>query len=416
MNVLIKSATIIDHQSDFHSKTQDILVEQGIITKIANRINNQNNYKEIRLENLHISQGWFDSSVCFGEPGFEERETIANGLHVAAKSGFTAVTLNPNTNPILSASTDIAFVLSKALNSNVDLLPIGALTKQSEGKALSEFFDMKNAGAVAFGDYQKPVEDANLMKIALQYASTFDALVLSFPQDNSIAGHGVMNEDISSTTLGLKGIPSLAEELQVARDLFLLEYTGGKLHIPTISTKKSVQLIRDAKAKKLNVSCGVSVHNLVFTDSALHTFDTNFKVMPPLRTQDDIDALLQGLKDGTIDMVTSDHNPLNIEHKKTEFEYAQNGTLGLESAFGALNSVVSTKAAVKYLTRGKSRFGQKHNPIQIGNSLNATLFNPDIKYTFTLDDIISKSKNSIFDGHRLKGKSYGIINHNTIVI
>ena len=416
MNVLIKSATIIDHQSDFHSKTQDILVEKGIITKIANRINNQNNYKEIRLENLHISQGWFDSSVCFGEPGFEERETIVNGLNVAATSGFTTVALNANTNPILSASTDIAFVLSKGSKSNVDLLPLGALTKQSEGKALSEMFDMKNAGAVGFGDYKKPIEDANLMKIALQYASTCDALILSFPQDNSIARHGVMNEHVSSTKLGLKGIPSLAEELQIARDIFLLEYSGGKLHIPTISTKVSVQLIREAKAKKLDVSCSVAIHNLILTDDALNTFDTNFKVAPPLRTQDDIDALLQGLKDGTIDMVTSDHNPLNIEHKKTEFEYAENGTLGLESAFGALNSVVSTKAAIKYLTRGRSRFGQDHNPIQIGNKLSATLFNPDIKYTFSLKEIVSKSKNSIFNGYDLKGKSYGIINNGKTIM
>ena len=416
MNVLIKSATIIDHQSDFHSKTQDILVEKGIITKIANRINNQNNYKEIRLENLHISQGWFDSSVCFGEPGFEERETIANGLNVAAKSGFTAVALNANTNPILSANTDIAFVLSKASKSNVDLLPIGALTKQSQGQALSELFDMKNAGAVAFGDYKKPLKDANLTKIALQYANTCNALVLSFPQDNSIAGHGVMNEHVSSTKLGLKGIPALAEELQIARDLFLLEYSGGKLHIPTISTKGSVELIRNAKAKKLDVTCSVAIHNLIFTDDALDTFDTNFKVSPPLRTSNDIDALLQGLKDGTIDMVTSDHNPLNIEHKKTEFEYAQYGTLGLESAFGALNSVVSTKAAIKYLTRGKSRFGQEQSIIQIGNKLNVTLFNPDIKYTFTQNDILSKSKNSIFEGSNLKGKSYGIISNGKALI
>ena len=416
MNVLIKSATIIDSKSDFNNKTQDILVKKGVITKIATRISNPNNYKEIKLDHLHISQGWFDSSVSFGEPGYEERETIANGLKTAAQSGFTAVALNANTNPVLSTHTDIAFIKAKAVDHAVELLPIGVLTKASEGQALAELYDMKNAGAVAFGDYQKPIENANLMKVALQYASTFDGLVCAFPQDNSIAGNGVMNENISSTKLGLKGIPALAEELQVARDLFLLEYTGGKLHIPTISTKGSVDLIRKAKAKKLDVSCSVAVHNLIYTDDSLSTFDTNFKVMPPLRTQDDIEALVGGLKDGTIDMVTSDHNPLDIEHKKIEFDFASYGTVGLESLFGALNTVVSTKLAVKFLTRGKQRFGLSESSINIGNTLNVTLFNPNIKYTFSSESLVSKSKNIIFDNATLQGKAYGIISNNKILI
>jgi dihydroorotase len=414
MNVLIKSATIIDAKSDFHNKTQDILVEKGVIINIAKSIKNPKNYREITLDNLHISQGWFDSSVCFGEPGFEERETIDNGLKVAAKSGFSAVAINANTNPVIDSNSDVSFLKNKTINAAVDILPIGALTKESKGIQLAELFDMKSAGAVAYGDYKKPLTNANLMKIALQYASTFDGLVCSFPQDNAIAQNGVMNENVTSTSIGLKGNPALAEELQIARDLFLLEYTDGKLHIPTISTAKSVDLIRTAKKNKLDVTCSVAIHNLIFKDEALTGFDTNFKVSPPLRTQEDIDALLDGLKDGTIDMVTSDHNPLDIELKKIEFDYATTGTIGLESAFGALNSILPTKTVIKLLTKGKERFGLKPSSIDKGNRLNVTLFNPEGTNTFTKVDMVSKSKNSIFEGHVLKGNVYGIINNNKI--
>lgn len=416
MNALIKSATIIDPKSDFHNKKVDILIEKGIISNIANRIKNTNNHKEITLENLHVSQGWFDSSVSFGEPGYEDRETIDNGLKTAAKSGFTSVAVNANTNPVISTNTDVAFLKSKAGKHAVDLYPIGALTQQSNGKHLAELYDMHNAGAVAFGDYQKPISNPNLMKIALQYASNFGGLVCSFPQDQTISGQGAMNENVTSTTLGLKGIPNLAEELQVARDLFILEYTDGTLHIPTISTAKSVELIRAAKNKKLDVSCSVAIHNLLFTDENLNDFDTSFKVSPPLRIQNDIDALITGLKDGTIDMVTSDHNPLNIELKKVEFDFAAFGTIGLESAFGALNSIFTLKRTIDFLTKGKERFGIETFPIKIGNKLNITLFNPELKYTFSIKDISSKSKNSMFFNMALQGKVYGIHNNNKVIL
>lgn len=416
MNVLIKSATILDSKSDFHNQTLDILIEKGNITNISKRIKNPNNYKEIQLDNLHISQGWFDSSVCFGEPGFEERETIINGLKTAAKSGFTSVALNANTYPVLDTNANISFVKNMAKNNAVSLHPIGALTKNSQGKDLAELFDMTNAGAVAFADYKNSISNPNLMKIALQYASSFNGLVCSFPQENNIAGNGVMNENITSTTIGLKGIPALAEELHIARDLFILEYTEGKLHIPTISTAKSVELIREAKKKKLDLSCSVAIHNLVFSDEVLTGFDSNFKVSPPLRTKEDIEALINGVKDGTIDMVTSDHNPLDIEHKKLEFDFALNGTIGLESAFGALNTILPTKTTVKILTKGKERFGIKNTSVNIGNKADLTLFNPDTIYKFSQTDISSKSKNTIFKGHTLKGKAYGIIANNKIIL
>ena len=416
MNVLIKSATIIDSKSDFHNQVVDILIEKGTISNISKRISNPNNYREIKLDNLHVSQGWFDSSVCFGEPGFEERETITNGIKVAGRSGFTAVALNANTNPVIDTNADIAFVKSRIGANAVQLLPIGALTKESKGEDLAELYDMQSAGAVAFGDYKKPISNPNLMKIALQYADTFGGLVCSFPQDNKIAGNGAMNEHVTSTTIGLKGIPALAEELQLARDLFILDYTGGKLHVPTISTAKSVELIREAKAKKLDISCSVAVHNLFFNDNYLTSFNTNFKVSPPLRTQEDADALIAGLKDGTIDMVTSDHNPLDIELKKVEFDHASNGTIGLESAFGALNMLLPTKTCIKILTKGKDRFGLENTVIAIGNKPNFTLFNPDLKYTFDNKDIHSKSKNSIFTGVELKGRAYGVIANGKILL
>ena len=416
MNVLIKSATVIDTSSKFHNQIVDVLIEKGKISQIAKSIKNTSNYKEIELENLHISQGWFDSSVCFGEPGFEDRETIENGLKTAAKSGFTSIALQANTNPIIDTSSDVAFLLSKAQSQPVNLLPIGALTKNSESVDLAELFDMKNAGAVAFSDYKKPITNPNLLKIALQYASNFEGLVCSFPLEQKISGKGMVNEHVSSTLLGLKGSPNLAESLQVARDLFILEYAGGKLHIPTISTKESVKLIREAKQKKLDVTCSVAIHNLILTDDVLNEFDTRYKVNPPLRTQDDVDALIEGVKDGTIDMVTSDHNPQTIEEKKVEFDHANYGTIGLESAFGALNQIFSTKKSIQLLTKGKERFGAKTSSIEEGEIANITLFNPNEKYEFSKSDILSKSKNSAFLGQELKGKVYGIYANKKLVL
>lgn len=416
MNIIIKSATIIDSKSDFHTTTQDILIENGIITAVSKSIKNPKNYREIKLDNLHVSQGWFDSSVSFGEPGYEERDTIKNGLKTAAASGFTSVALNPNTNPVLDSNADITFINSKSNNDIVKLLPIGALTSASNGKDLAELYDMNTAGAVAFYDYKKPISNPNLMKIALQYASNFGGLVCSFPQENRISGNGVMNENITSTSLGLKGIPNLAEDLQVARDLFLLEYTGGKLHIPTISTATSVALIREAKKKKLDVSCSVAIHNLYFNDESLNDFNSHFKVLPPLRTKTDVDALIDGVKDGTIDMVTSDHTPIDVEQKKVEFDYAEYGTIGLESAFGALQNIFTLKKCIDVLTKGKSRFGFENSSINIGEQINITLFNPDIKYTFSKSDFISKSKNAIFENEILKGKVYGIIANKKVAL
>ena len=415
MNILLKSAKIIDPNSGFHQKIQDILIEKGIITKVSKNIPPKSNYKVVEIENLHVSQGWFDSSVSFGEPGYEERETIENGLKTAARSGFTAVAVNPNTNPVIDTNADVSFLKSKALNNPVDLYPIGALTVKSEGIDLAEIYDMKNAGAVAFGDYQKAISNPNLLKIALQYAQNFNGLVLSFPQENKIAGKGNVNEEETSTKLGLKGIPALAEELQITRDLFILEYTGGKLHIPTISTAKSVLLIKEAKKKGLDVTCSVAIHNLLLTDDVLAEFNSNYKVLPPLRSKNDVKALIKGLNDHVIDFVTSDHNPIDIENKRVEFDNAKYGIIGLESAFGALNKVLSLEKTIELLTRGRERFGLETYGIKEGEKANLSLFNPDMEYTFGEENIISISKNSAFIGAKLKGKAYGVVSNGQLV-
>lgn len=416
MKIIIREAKIIDAESPFHNKTMDILIVDGFIKKIEKSLPNLENAKEIKLDNLHISQGWFDSSVSLGEPGFEERETIANGLNVAAKSGFTTIALQPNSYPIIDNQSQINFVINKAKDFATQLFPIGALTKGSEGKDMTDLFDMKNAGAIAFGDYNKSLDNANLLKIALQYVQDFDGLIIAFAQDNDIKGNGVANEGVVSTRLGLKGIPNLAEELQIARNLFLLEYTGGKLHIPTISTAKSVQLIKDAKAKGIDISCSVAVHNLVLTDEKLEGFDTRYKVSPPLRTEVDRKALIKGIQDNTIDMITSDHNPIDIEHKKMEFDLAKNGTIGLETAFGALLKVLPLEKVIEKLTRGKKRFGIETQTIEEGNKANITLFNPEGKTIFKKENILSKSKNSAFLSIELKGKAYGIYNQGKLIL
>jgi dihydroorotase len=416
MKTIIRNATIIDPKSPFHTKTVDILIADGCITKIGTALPNPDNFEEINRDNLHVSQGWFDSSVSLGEPGFEDRETIENGLEVAAKSGFTGIALQPNSFPVIDNQSQVHFVKSKAIGAATELFPIGGLTKGSEGKDMAELFDMKNAGAIAFGDYNRSLENPNLLKIALQYTQDFDGLVIAFSQDEKIKGNGVANEGIVSTRLGLKGIPNLAEELQVARNLFLLEYTGGKLHIPTISTSKSVALIQEAKAKGLNVSCSVAVHHLVLTDEKLEEFDTRFKVAPPLRTETDRLALIEGVKNGTIDMITSDHNPIDIEHKKMDFDTAKNGTIGLESAFGALMTVLPVETVIEKLTAARITFGIESPSITEGAKANLSLFNPEGKSTFTSEAIRSKSKNTAFIGTEIKGKVYGIVNQNQLIL
>lgn len=417
MITLIKSATIIDTSSSYHQQKKDILIEDGFIKKIADVIPIQKEYQLVEKENLHVSCGWFDTSVSLGEPGFEERETIKNGLQVAAKSGFTAVAVNANTNPTIDNKSAVEFLINKANGFATKLFPIAALTKDSKGVEMAELFDMQQSGAIAFADYNKPISNDNLMKIALLYAQNFDGLVLSFPKNNAIAGEGIANEGINSTKLGLKGIPALAEHIQIARDLFLLEYTGGKLHIPTISTEKSVNLIKEAKKKGLQVTCSVAAHHLTLTDNELHGFDSNFKTNPPLRTFKDIIALQKAVKKGIIDIITSDHNPIDIEHKKVEFSEAKDGVIGLETMFGALNTVFSIEDYIENITsKPRAIFGLEQVSITEGNFAEISLFNPDTESKFTTNNILSTSKNSPFINKKIKGKVYGVFTNNQLIL
>jgi len=417
MNLLIKSAKIIDQNSKHHLKKCDILIENGVIIKISTKIENDKKIKEISLNNLHISNGWFDTSVSLGEPGFEERETIENGLKTAAKSGFTAVAVNPNTFPKTDNKTAVEYLKNKAYGKTTSLYPIGNLTKSGAGKDIAELYDMQNSGAIAFGDYNTSISNPNLLKMALLYAQNFNGLVLSFPKDNSIAGNGLVNEGVNSTRLGLKGTPNLAEELQIARDLFILEYTGGKLHIPTISTAGSVKLIKAAKKKGLQVSCSVAAHHVSLTDNELSNFDAKFKTNPPLRTDKDIKELLKGLQDGTIDTITSDHNPIDIEHKKVEFSNAKYGTIGLESFFGILNKTIDLETLITCVTENSRKiFGVKSATIIEGEIADITLFNPTGKKVFTEDMILSTSKNSAFLNQEIEGEVYGVFAQNKLVL
>jgi len=409
MNLLIKTALVKNESSAFNDKKVDILIENGIIIKIENTISADESVEILELKDLHISKGWFDSSVCFGEPGYEECETIENGLETAAKSGFTGVALQPNTRPYSDHASQIGFLKYKAQNFATQIFPIGNLSIEAKGKDLSELYDMKQHGAIGFGDYKKAITNPNLLKLALQYTQSFQGVVISFPQDNKIAGNGQVNENENSTRLGLKSVPNLAEHLQVSRDLAILEYTGGHLHIPTISTAESVALIRDAKSKGLNVSCSVSVHHLSISDNALLDFNTNNKVLPPLRTIEDIEALRAGVIDNTIDCITSDHCPVNIENKLVEFDNASYGTIGLESTFGALTNILPIDIIVKKLTKGRELFGITSPEIAVGKSAELSLFTPETTYVFQEEHIYSTSKNSIFLEKELKGKVYGSI-------
>ena len=417
MNILLKYAKIINElNKDLHLKKRDILIKNGNIDSIATKIDAPKGTKTIELKNLHVSLGWFDSSVSFGEPGFEERETISNGLKTASLSGFTDIVLNPNTHPIADGSSDIIFLKNAAIGYATNLYPLGSMTMGAEGKDLAELYDMQNAGAVGFYDFKSPITNSNLLKIALQYVQNFDALIYSQPLDVNIAGKALVNEGPSSTKLGLKGIPALAEELQIARDLFILEYTGGKLHIPTISTANAVKLIGDAKKKGLDVSCSVAIHNLYFTDEILEEFDTAYKVYPPLRSKKDTKALVKGLADGVIDFVTTDHIPLNVELKAVEFDNAAYGAIGLESAFGLLHTLFDLEKCIELLTHGKERYSLPEYHFTVGHKACLTLFDPEVEYNFELDDIHSTSKNSMTIGETLKGKVYGVYNNNQLIL
>ena len=420
MNILIKQATIVDSTSPFNGKVIDILIEKGIITQLKKTIANEKNYKTIEANDLCVSVGWLDMQVNFCDPGNEHKETLENGLRAAAKGGLTGVCVMSGTNPPLHNKAQIEYVKNRAKDSLVDVFPIGTISHNQEGKDLSEMYDMQLAGAVAFSDYKKPIKDAGLILRALQYSANINSFIITHCDDKTISYDGQMNEGVTSTKLGLKGIPALAEELMIQRNLQILEYTGGKIHFPTISTKGSVELIKKAKANGLSVTAGVAAHNLLLDETELEGFDTNYKVNPPLRSKEDVTAVRKALENGIIDVVVSDHNPQDIESKDLEFDLANNGIIALQTAFNCMVTGVSKitldKIAEALAENPRHILGLENETIKENVKANLTLFTLNDKTTFTEKDNVSKSKNSPFIGKTLNGKVVGVINNGKVVL
>ena len=421
MKILIKKATIIDPNSSHHLQTKDLLVENGVITKIHDSILDTNEHEIFESDQLHISQGWIDLNARFGEPGYEYKEDLNSGMRSAAQGGFTHVALMPSTKPCIQKKSDINYLIQESTHNIVNLHPIGALTENRDGKQITEMYDMQQAGAIAFSDDKKSIANASLMKIAMLYTKNFNGLIMSFSSEEKIAFNGQINEGIISTKLGLNGIPALAEELQLARDIQLCEYTNAKIHFSTITTSESVKLIREAKSKGLNVSADTSSYHLIIDDSELESFNSNLKVNPPLRNLKDIKALKEGLKDGTIDAICSDHYPQNTENKKCEFDLASFGMINLETSFAAANTalkdILSLEELIsKFTCRPKAILGLKNDTIEEGYLADLTLFNPEFKWKYEQEKIVSKSKNSGLLGKTFTGKALAVINNGQISI
>ncbi|MEL0201410.1 MAG: dihydroorotase [Flavobacteriaceae bacterium] len=413
MKILLRNAVFVAPNQALHFQQRDILIEEGIITQIDTQIADKD-ARCIQSKNLHVSVGWFDPHVSFGEPGYEERETMANGLEVAAHSGFTALGINPDTDPLIDTHSDVSHLYKLGATALTQLHPIGCLTTGAQGQKMASLYDMHLAGAVAFGDYKKSIQNANLLKIALEYIQSFNGLLLSHPSNMDLEQNGVVHEGEASTRLGLKGIPRIAESVQIARDLELLKYTEGRLHIPFITTKESVSLIQKAKAEGLSVSCSVGIPHLYFDEAKIENFEANYKFFPPLRTQEDKTALREGLLSGTIDMVSAMHEPMNIENKELEFEHASSGSIGLEACFGILNNLFPVEKSIAFLTRGRRCFGLDIPQIKVGAKADLTCFDPDINYVLTKAHLRSTSKNCAYLGETLTGKVIATLNNDQI--
>jgi dihydroorotase len=416
MKVLIKQAKIVAPLSPLNGLTKDILIINGIITEISDVISAAAN-QVIEQQALCVSVGWMDVFANFADPGYEYKETLETGAKAAAAGGFTDVMVLPNTNPVVHSKSQVEYIIQKSKASAVNIHPIGAVTKNAEGKDLAEMYDMHQSGAVAFGDGTNSIQSAGILLKALQYVKSFDGTVIQIPDDKSIGANGLMNEGIISTQLGLPGKPTIAEELLVARDLKLARYADSKLHFTGISSAKSLEYIKRSKETGIKVTCSVTPYNLYFTDADVQGYDTNLKVNPPLRTEADQQGLLKAIADGTVDCIASHHFPQNWDSKTCEFEYAKEGMISLESLFGVLGAlgINNRESGLEHLITMLSVNPRKIFEIAIpeikeGAAACLTLFNPNEEYIFSEQMIKSKSKNSPFIGKKLKGKVIGIIN------
>ncbi|MGE5351167.1 MAG: dihydroorotase [Acidobacteriota bacterium] len=416
MKIILKNVRLLNPEQKIN-ETSDLLITNGVITKVGSlNAEDTKNARVFELNNKYVVPGLFDMHVHLREPGREDEETVITGSNSAAAGGFTGLACMPNTTPAIDSAEIVGFIKEKAKNHLVDVYPVGAVTMGRKGESLSPMAELNEAGVVAFSDDGDAVKNAMILRLAFEYSSMYGIPIMEHCEDESLAG-GAMNEGVTSTFLGLPPMPSIAEDLTVMRDIMMAEYTGGKIHITHISTKNSIEMVRQAKKRGIKITSDVTPHHFSLTEEALKTYDTNTKMNPPLRTRADVDAVLEGLKDGTIDAIASDHAPHSIEEKEMEFIYAPNGIVGLETELGLALSELLNK---KILSMEDIVYKLSINPRKIlnlpvpkiseGEVANLTIVDPEVVWTVDVKQFKSKSKNSPFDKRLLTGKALGVIN------
>ena len=414
MTVLIKNGRVIDPTNDL-DEPKDLLIDKGKIKALESpgKINIGTGEKQsiIDAKDCVVCPGLIDMHVHFRVPGFEYKETIESGCRSAAAGGFTSVAVMPNTNPVNDTRSVTEHLLSLAKTKGIiNVYAIAAITRNLAGERLSEMADLKDAGAIAFSDDGRPVMNNELMRRAFEYSKMFKLPLIQHSEMLDLTEGGCMNEGIVSTELGLKGMPAEAEDIMVYRDIALLEKTGGRLHVAHISSKNSVDLVRQAKSRGLSVTCEVAPHHFTLTDEAVRGYDTNTKMSPPLRTISDVDAIKKGLKDGTIDIIATDHAPHDIVDKQVEYQNACFGIVGLETALPLSlklvdEKILSMSELIKKLTSTPAGiFNLSSGNLSLGNDADILIFNPNFEYSIDISKFHSKSKNSPFDGWKVKGK------------
>ncbi len=418
MSLLLNSVTVSDTTSKYFNSKVNILIDsKGYVKKISKNKISDKVKKVVDLEGLFISESWFDFNANFCDPGYEYKENLKSGVHVAINSGFLDVLITPNTNPIIQTKADVSYIQEKSLNNFCKIHPSAAISKNFNGKDLNDIIDLHNSGVKAFTNSYSCEESSEMIMNSLLYLNQIDTLLITKPKDRSFSD-GVVNNGYYSNTVGLKGIPRISESIAVKRDLSILEYVGGKIHFSGISTKESVSIIRDAKTKKLNVTCDVPIHNLILDDSNVVSFDPNYKVDPPLRTKDDIDALIDGLNDGTIDIIASHHEPQDIDTKKCEFEKANFGVISLQTFFSnivQLSRKIPLENLIKtFSTNPKKILGVETYSVVEGSKASFTVFDPDGSWDYNENSNLSKSINSPWLNWSLKGKVKAVIKDNRI--
>jgi dihydroorotase len=407
---ILKKVRLIDAASSHHNKVLDVHLKDGIIQKIGSGLQSDE-AQIVSGENLHLSLGWVDPRANFSDPGNEDREDLDSGAKAAQKGGFTAVALNPQTQPVVDQKAAVEYL--KSFSGPVEIIPIGAFTKDLAGAELSELYDMSNSGAKAFSNGYKSIANSALMKLALLYNRELPAPLQVMSYDKAIVAGGQMHEGAKSTWLGLKGIPEMGETLQIARDISIAEYCNSAIHFQGISTEKGLDLIRIAQDKGLAVTADVNVLNLIWTDEALENYDTNLKVYPPLRSESDRKALIEGLNTGLISAIASDHRPRTIEEKRCEFDIALFGAATLEAYFGLLwkhmEAHLGLAKLIEIMTRGARANLNYQSKVKIeeGEVADLTLFDPEVEWQWKDYLPQSKAANYPLANQSLKGKALG---------